>query len=258
MGDYFLIWRLKPPIMNDKENLSKKERIQLIFDYFQRTMVHHTLWYNEVVEQLGKEKAMAVLQQAWEKSSAIQLQRIAKVLDFEVEDGFPKAMLDLSEEKLAELQKGMAVNWLANDGVWFQAVEFNHSMKEAKACNDAAWSHLSPFEALRIKNLLGMEHRPGLDGLKRALQYRMYADVNKQSIANETDTSFDFYMNECRVQLARKRKGLDDYPCKSAGIIEYTTFAETIDDRIKTKVIGCPPDKHPEEWFCGWHFYMEE
>ena len=84
----------------------------------------------------------------------------------------------------------------------------------------------------------------------------MYAFINKQSIANETDTSFDFYMNECRVQVARKRKGLEDYPCKSAGIIEYTSFAEAIDSRIKTECISCPPDAHPDNYYCGWRFYI--
>ena len=65
-------------------------------------------------------------------------------------------------------------------------------------------------------------------------------------------------MNDCRVQSARKRKGLDDYPCKSGGLIEYTTFAESIDPRIKTECIGCPPDPHPDEWFCAWRFSIEE
>jgi len=32
------------------------------------------------------------------------------------------------------------------------------------------------------------------------------------------------------------------------------TIAGTIDSRIKTECIGCPPDKHPEEWFCAWRF----
>jgi hypothetical protein len=61
-------------------------------------------------------------------------------------------------------------------------------------------------------------------------------------------------MNKCRVQFARNRKGLEDYPCKSGGTIEYTTFAQTIDPRIKTECIGCPPDPHPPEWFCAWRF----
>jgi hypothetical protein len=241
----------------EKEQLTKEQKIQLIFDYFQRTMTHHAMWYAEVREQFGPEKAGEILDNAWKLSSQIQMKRLAKTLEFEMIDGIPKALLDLPDEKIDKLQEAVAINWLANDGVWFQAVEFTEGMFPAKACNDAAWSHFSPFEALRIKKILGLGEFPGLEGLKKAFDFRLYSDVNKQSFANETTNSFDFYMNECRVQIARKRKGLDDYPCKSAGIIEYSTFAETIDKRIKTKVIGCPPDKHPDEWFCGWHFYLE-
>jgi len=101
-----------------------------------------------------------------------------------------------------------------------------------------------------------MPDNPGLEGLKVALQFRLYAFINKQSISNETESSFEFYMNECRVQVARKRKGLEDYPCKSGGMIEYTSFAEAIDSRIKTECISCPPDAHPETYYCGWKFYI--
>ena len=64
-------------------------------------------------------------------------------------------------------------------------------------------------------------------------------------------------MDECRVQVARKRKGLDDYPCKSAGLVEYAYFARAFDARIKTECIGCPPDAHPDDWYCAWRFSLE-
>ena len=102
-----------------------------------------------------------------------------------------------------------------------------------------------------------MKKNPGLEGLKKALQFRLYAFINEQSLADETETSFIFRMNKCRVQDARKRKGLADYPCKSGGLVEYTTFAETIDSRIKTECICCPPDMHPDEFYCAWKFFIE-
>lgn len=241
----------------DKNDLTKEQRVRLIFDYFQRTMTHHAMWYAEVREEFGIEKAADILDNAWNLSSKIQMKRLSRTLGFEMEGDYPKELMNISNEKINELQEAFAINWLANDGVWFQAVEFSEGMFPAKACNDAAWSKFSPFEAMRIKKLLELPEFPGLEGLKKAFEFRLYAEVNKQSIANEKEHSFDFFMNECRVQIARKRKGLDDYPCKSAGIVEYTTFAETIDKRIKTKVIGCPPDKHPDDWYCGWHFYLE-
>jgi hypothetical protein len=64
-----------------------------------------------------------------------------------------------------------------------------------------------------------------------------------------------------REELARLvidflHRTIPDYPCKSAGLVEYRAFAETIDSRIRTGCIACPPDAHPEEWFCAWRFTL--
>jgi len=237
--------------------MDKLETIRLIIDFWHRTMMHHAIWYSEVIHQYGREKAWEILQVAYEKSRDIQLKRLAKVMDFDMDNGIPKPLLELPEGKLEEMKEAVAANWLANDGVWFQAVEFSRGMFDAKRCNDSSWAQFSPFEARSIKQLLNLGAQPGLDGLKQALEYRLYATINKQSIVEESETSFVFQMNECRVHVARKRKGLEDYPCKSGGLIEYTSFAETIDPRIKTECIACPPDPHPAEYFCVWRFMIE-
>jgi hypothetical protein len=101
---------------------------------------------------------------------------------------------------------------------------------------------------------LGLSESPGLPGLKTALGFRMYARINQQSIEEIDETQFIFRMNDCRVQSARKRKGLPDYPCRSVGMVEYPFFASAIDHRIETECIGCPPDQHPENWYCAWKF----
>ncbi len=152
----------------------------------------------------------------------------------------------------------VALNWLANDGVWFQAVEFTSGMTDAKRCNDSCWAHFSPFEAWSIKRFLNLSENSGLEGLKRALNFRLYSCINTQSIIDEEPDSFVFQMNECRVQSARKLKGLDDYPCKSGGMVEYTYFARAIDPAISTECIACPPDAHPDEWYCAWRFKINE
>ncbi len=237
--------------------LTKKDNAKLILDFFHRTMMHHALWFAEVRHQMGTEKAYAVMEEAWKRSSSIQMKRIAKTLGFEMEDDIPKPLLDLPQKELEALRDAMAVNWLANDGVWFQAVEFKYGMNDAKRCNDSCWAHFSPFEAWSIKRLLNLPEKPGIAGLKKALEFRLYNFVNKQSFTDETENSIIFRMNECRVQVARKRKGLADYPCKSGGLVEYTTFAEAIDSRIKTEVIACPPDPHPDEYYCAWRFFIE-
>ena len=54
-----------------------------------------------------------------------------------------------------------------------------------------------------------------------------------------------------------KEKDLPTIPVNQVDLVEYTTFAETIDPRIKTECICCPPDLHPEEYYCAWRFYIE-
>ena len=63
-------------------------------------------------------------------------------------------------------------------------------------------------------------------------------------------------MNDCKVQSARMRKNLDEYPCKSGGMTEFSRFAGAIDSRIKTEVVVYPPDKHLTEFFCAWKFFI--
>ncbi|SHJ04949.1 hypothetical protein SAMN02745165_01409 [Malonomonas rubra DSM 5091] len=247
-----------PVNANTQHDLNHEENARLVLDFLHRAMMHHALWFSEVSHQLGRERAYEMLAEVTERSSGIIFQRLGKTLGFEVKDGVPAPFTDLPEERLEMLKESVAVNWLANDGVWFQALENSRGMTDAKRCNDSCWSNFSPLEAKMIKSFLGLPERPGLDGLKRALAFRLYATVNKQEIVEETDSSFVFRMNECRVQLARKRKGLADYPCKSGGMAEYPTFAETIDSRIKTDCIACPPDEHPEGWFCAWKFSLAD
>ena len=243
--------------MKKPEDLNKEENARLVIDFIHRIAIHYGIWFSEVIKHLGREKAYTVLENAWKNSYSIQMSRLAKTIGFEMIGDIPTPLLSLTDDQLNKLRESLAVNWLANDGVWFQAVEFTEGMTAAKICNDNSWSYFSPFEALSIKRMLNLAEKPGLDGLKQALQFRLYALINKHSITEETPDSFIYLMNDCRVQSARKRKNLEDYPCKSAGIIEYTEFAQAIDARIKTKCICCPPDKHPKEYYCAWKFEIE-
>lgn len=240
------------------DDLGHDELARLVLNMFHRIMVHHTLWFMEVEHQLGMPEALKILKAASANSYNAQMSRLSKTLGFEMVDGVPKPLTDMPKESLINLIDSAATNWLAGDGVWFQAVENTYGMYDAKRCNDSCWTRYSPFEAWSIKNFLGLPEQAGLAGLKKALQFRMYARINKQSIIDDGPNSIIFQMNDCRVQSTRKRKGLADYPCKSAGCVEYRTFASTVDSRIKTECIGCPPDEHPEEWFCAWRFYIEE
>jgi len=166
------------------------------------------------------------------------------------------AIDELPRERLLALLKNFAKNWLAHDGLWFQAVERAHGMEHAIDLDAEAWKRFSPVEARRIKDFLGLPDHGGLEALKTALEYRLYASLNTQRSELKQGVLL-FFMNDCRVQSARKRRGLPDFPCKKVGLVEYSTFAAEIDPRIKTECIACPPDPHPDEYYCGWKFWIE-
>jgi len=239
-------------------SLSQEELARLAVDMLHRTIAHHIFWFKEVEHQMGTEEAFKVMSEAYPRSYSVQMNRLARIFGFEMVNGVPKLLLEMPKDKLLDVLTGLGANWLANDGTWFQAVEFKHGMNDAKRCNDTCWTKFSPFEAWSIQRYLSLDDKPGLEGLKKALQLRMYARINVQSIIDESPNSIVFQMNDCRVQSSRKRQGLDDYPCKSAGLVEYSCFARAIDSRISTECVGCPPDAHPNEWFCAWRFTLKE
>lgn len=163
----------------------------------------------------------------------------------------------LSREELIKLIDIYSKNWLAMDGVWFQSIEQKLGMKEAMYHDGEAWRRFTVIEARRIKEFLGLPERAGLEGLKKALALRLYANINDDE-CNICGNKLIYRSVDCRVQTARKRKGMELHPCKPVGMIEYSGFAKVIDDRISCRCISCYPEITDESCCCAWEFTLEE
>jgi len=162
-----------------------------------------------------------------------------------------------SKEQLVRLVVDDAKNWLAHDGLWFQAVEAAHGMEAAIEADRAAWERFTVIEANRIMERLGMKPGGGIPALVECLKHRLYARLNRQEATEVTESRAVFRMVKCRVQSTRRRKGLPDFPCKEVGIVEYAGFARTVDPRIRTRCIACPPDPGSRDFYCAWEFALE-
>jgi len=168
-----------------------------------------------------------------------------------------KEVKDLSKEELLELLADASKNWLVHDGLWFRAVEDRYGIESAMELDRNAWEDFTVIEANRIMKRLRIKQGEGIPALVQALKFRLYAHINVQEIKEMSETHCIFRMNSCRVQEARRRQDLPDFPCKPVGIVEYSGFAKTIDPRIKTKCLICPPDPHPPDVWCEWEFKIE-
>lgn len=240
---------------NSLEKLSQIELAHYAIDVLRRIILHYGIWFNEVIHQLGLEEAIRLEEEVSASFSPIAINRLSKTLGFQTENGLPLWLVNMEKERLIGLIKAMSFNWLASDGIWFRAVEDNHDMDTSKRCNDTCWTRYSPLEAAMIKSFLQLPQQSGLDGLEQALSFRLYAHINEQTTERSGDELI-LRMVKCLVQATRRRKGLPDYPCKSAGAAEFPAFARMIDSRIRVDCISCPPDEHPKAWVCAWRFYI--
>jgi hypothetical protein len=168
-----------------------------------------------------------------------------------------KVLANLDKEQLLQLIDIYAKDWLALDGVWFQSIEDKFGMDEAMCHDENAWRNYTVIEAKRIKDFLRLPIQAGIDGLKQALSFRIYSNINDYEIIIE-DNVLIFRTLECRVQNARKRKGLEYHPCRRVGLIEYKYFAKTIDDRFACEPISCYPQITDETCSCSWKFTLDQ
>jgi hypothetical protein len=164
----------------------------------------------------------------------------------------------MSKEELIQMIVDDAKNWLAHDGLWFQAVERAHGMDAAIEADRTAWESFTVVEARRIMERLGLAPGGGIPALLECLRHRFYGRLNVQETTEVTAERAVYTMRDCRVQSARRRRGLSDFPCKSVGVVEYTEFARAVDPRIRTRCITCPPDPHGPERACAWEFTLRE
>jgi hypothetical protein len=162
-------------------------------------------------------------------------------------------MVDI-DAKCRIYMEDMAKRWLAHDGLWFQAVERAYGLDEALRLDTEVWEKFTVLEAQKIMKLADIKPGGGLPALKEALQWRLYAFINQQEIVEKDENTLIFKMINCRVQSARERKGMELHPCKPVGLVEYAGFASAVDPRIKTKCLGCPPDKKTDDFYCSWEF----
>jgi len=164
---------------------------------------------------------------------------------------------DLPREELISLVKIYARNWLAHDGCWFLAAEERHGLKEAMELDRAAWARFAPAEARRIMEAFRIPRGGGLWCLGRALEYRLYATINRQECQFVGDHLLRFRMLECRVQTTREQKGLPTFPCRAVGLVEYSEFARAVDPRIETRCVHAPPDPVSTS-YCEWEFALPQ
>jgi len=237
-------------------DLDNKELRGLLEIFAGNVLVHYGMWFTESVHKLGLAQTLGLESKAFQLYAPLAVKKLAPHLKALVEQSPAVSSSPKDDAELIALIRDLAKTWVASDGVWFQAVEAHAGMHVAKEINDRCWANFAALEATKILAFLGLEQGCGLSGLQRALEFRTYSVINAHTTEFLEDGSLLLTFQECRVQNSRRRKKMQDYPCKSAGMIEYSNFAAFIDSRITTECVYCPPDALAADEYCSWRFAM--
>ena len=239
------------------ENLEHADLIRLIGIFLGHVTIHYGIWFTEASRIIGLERTLECENNIVHRHASGAIKRLAPHFRSHIEDDISTIFSTKPRNELLILIRDIAKTWVAGDGLWFQAIEGKEGMALAKNVNDSCWSIFARLESFKILDFLGIDGNGGLDTLDKALRLRIYSSINSHSSEWDQEGNLLFRMIECRVQQARRRKGMPDYPCKSAGIREYTEFARGINPDIVTECVWCPPDEVPDSHFCAWKFRLK-
>lgn len=165
-----------------------------------------------------------------------------------------KELEALPKEKLIEIIKMLSKNWHTLDGLWFRAVEEEFGFDVALKLDYKMWEKGPVIESRRIKELFNLSGG-GPAAVVKAINFMSWAPATGYTYEELPGGKVVWTCTTCPPQDARKRQGLGENLCKPPGVSCFTAIAQAIDPAVKVNCLVCPPDPHPEDYWCKWEFY---
>ncbi len=166
-------------------------------------------------------------------------------------------LLEMPKEMLVELLFMQMRNLWTVDGLYFLGIEEQFGSENASEIDRKVWEVMGKIEARRLKEILGVkgDDIPTIMETLRATSWSL--DLEDKQIIVKKDGGM-FRNTNCRVQLARERIGLGEFPCRMVRWGYLKNFVKEFNEDVEVECNVCPPGDHPGNLWCEWEFKQKQ
>jgi len=161
---------------------------------------------------------------------------------------------DMDESGLRNYIEFLLRQYRVVDAFWFISIEERYGREVAEEINEWIWSRVGSLAGKDIRKRYHIQET-GLEGFTKTLKLFPWTILGEHHIEQRGDEVI-LTVPACPPQVARLKRGLEEYHCKEMHRKEFIHIAKEVDLRIRIKCEFAPPDPHPEKLFCKWRFHL--